>query len=80
MINRYYILPLPNEHSALWSIVVEKKETVRKNLLGNKMIVKLYSGDDRQHGILNGFTEYTHEGILTYLAEHSAEWQEDING
>lgn len=80
MNNRYYILPYPNVNSAIWDIVVESPATLRTNLQGNKCIVKLHSGDDRQHNILNGFTEYTREGILTYLAENSAQWNEDING
>lgn len=79
MENRYYILPYPNINSAIWDIVVESPATLRTNLIGNKCVVKLYMGDERQHNILNGFTEYDHQGILTYLAENSAEWNEDIN-
>ena len=76
--NRYYILPLPNDHSQLWSIVVEDKDTVRKNLLENKMIVKLYKTDIKNHPMLNAFTEYSHEEILQYLIDNSSEWSEQI--
>jgi len=76
--NRYYILPLPNDHSQLWSIVVEDKDTVRKNLLENKMIVKLYKTDIKNHPMLNGFTEYSYEEILQYLIDNSSEWSEQI--
>jgi len=78
MNNRYYILPYPNVNSAIWDIVVESPETLRTNLQGNKCIVKLYSGDEIDHQLLSGFTEYTHEGILTYLQENASEWSEEI--
>jgi len=58
--NRYYILPLPNDHSQLWNFVVEDANTVRKNLAETKMIVKLYKGDETDHPLLNGFQERTH--------------------
>ena len=76
--NRYYILPLPNDHSQLWNIVVEDANTVRKNLLENKMIVKLYKGDEDNHPMLNGFTEYSNEEILQYLIDNASEWSEEI--
>jgi hypothetical protein len=76
--NRYYILPLPNDHSQLWSIVVEDSDTVRKNLAENKMIVKLYKGDEESHPILNGFQERTHTEMLQYLIDNDAEWNEPI--
>ena len=78
MKNRYYILPLPNDHSQLWSLVVEDESTVRKNLAKNKMIVKLYKGDEDSHPMLNGFTEYSHTEILQYLIDNDAEWNEPI--
>lgn len=73
--NRYFILPNPNPHSSLWDIVVEREDTIRTNLLGNKMVVKLYVGDTANHPILNGITEYTHSEILTEL--NSPEWVDD---
>lgn len=76
MINRYYILPLPNNHSSLWDIVVEDETTVRKNNLQTKMVVKLPIGDNEQHPILNGIKEYTHEDILVEMAK--AEWTSNI--
>jgi hypothetical protein len=78
MTNRYYVLPLPNDHSQLWSIVVEEESTVRKNLAENKMIVKLYKGDTENHPMLNGFQEQTHTEILQYLIDNKAEWSEPI--
>ena len=76
--NRYYVLPLPNDHSQLWSIVVEDANTVRKNLAENKMIVKLYKGDEENHPMLNGFQERTHAEMLQYLIDNDAEWNEPI--
>lgn len=76
MTNRYYILPLPNDHSALWDIVVEEEDTVRKNIAGNKMVIKLYKGDEASHPILNGRPEYTHSEILVEMVK--PEWTEDL--
>lgn len=76
MTNIYYILPLPNDHSSLWDIVVEKESTVRKNIAENKMVVKLYKGDDTNYPILNGRTKYTHSGILVEMDK--PEWSETI--
>ena len=76
MNNRYYILPYPNVNSAIWDIIVETPETLRTNLQGNFCVVKLYIGDETQHPILNGFTEYTHEEILVEMT--TPEWQEEI--
>lgn len=76
--NRYFIFPLPNSHSKLWDIVVQDENTVRKNLLETKMIVKLYTGDEENHPMLNGIQEYTHTEILQYLEDNSNEWQEEI--
>jgi len=76
MNNRYYILPYPNINSKIWDIIVESPETLRTNLQGNFCVVKLYIGDERQHGILNGFTEYTHTEILAEMA--TPEWQQEI--
>lgn len=75
MLNRYYILPLPNDHSKLWDLVVEKSITVRENLLKNKMIVKLYKLDESNHSILNGVKEYTHDEILQYLKDNKSRWR-----
>lgn len=75
-LNRYYILPVPNNHSQLWDIVVGTEETQRYNNLNNKMVVKLYMGDDTNHAILNGFTEYTHAEIITEL--EGSEWNNEI--
>lgn len=66
-------MPVPNNHSQLWDIVVGTEETQRYNNQGNKMIVKLYVDDEQNHQILNGFTEYTHAEILEVL--QSSEWQ-----
>ena len=76
--NRYYILPAPNDHSQVWAVVVEAYATVRKNLIGNKMIVKLHKGDETNHPMLNAFTEYSHAEILQYLIDNDAEWNEPI--
>jgi hypothetical protein len=76
--SRYFIFPLPNSHSKLWDIVVQDENTVRKNLLETKMIVKLYMGDEENHPMLNGIQEYTHTEILQYLEDNSNEWQEEI--
>lgn len=78
MNNRYYILPFPNVNSKIWDIVVQKPETLRTNIQGNKCVVKLYKGDETQHQALNGFTEYDHAGILNYLEVNKAEWTEEI--
>lgn len=78
MNRRYFILPYPNVNSAIWDIVVQKPETLRSNLIGNKCIVKLFTGDDKQHQILKGFTEYNHEGIINYLEVNKSEWTEEI--
>lgn len=78
MNRRYFILPYPNVNSAIWDIVVQKPETLRSNLIGNKCIVKLFTGDDKQHQVLNGFTEYNHEGIINYLEVNKSEWTEEI--
>jgi hypothetical protein len=78
MTNRYYILPNPSTSSEIWSIVVEAEATVRTNLQGNKMIVKLPEGDETKHPILNGRTEYTHSEMLQYLVDNDAEWNEPI--
>lgn len=76
MNNRYYILPYPNVNSAIWDIVVESPATLRTNLQGNKCVVKLFMGDDRQHQMLNGFTEYTRSEILVEMAK--PEWTEEL--
>ena len=76
MNNRYYILPYPNVQSAIWDIIVEDPATLRTNLLGNFCVVKLYMGDETDHPILNGFTEYTHTEILVEMAK--PEWTEEI--
>lgn len=76
MNNRYYILPYPNVQSAIWDIVVEEPATLRTNLQGNKCVVKLYIGDENDHQMLNGFTEYTHEEVLVEMAK--PEWTEEI--
>ena len=76
MTNKYYILPLPPDNSQVWDIVVEDESTVRKNLQGNKMIVKLYEDDEVSHPILNGRQEYNHEEILQYLADNTEDWNE----
>lgn len=76
MNNRYYILPYPNVQSAIWDIIVEEPATLRTNLQGNFCVVKLYSGDEQQHQLLNGFTEYNHTEILALMA--SPEWNEEI--
>lgn len=73
--NRYFILPCPNENSSIWDIVVQDESKVRKNLAGTKMVVKLCKGDDANHAMLNGKQEYTHEEILQEL--NTAEWQTD---
>ena len=72
MRNRYFILPFPNVNSAIWDIVVESPDTIRKNLQGNKCIVKLYLGDERQHSILAGAQELTHQEA--YELVRTADW------
>jgi hypothetical protein len=79
MTNRYYVLPLPNDHSNLWTLIVEDANTVRKNLLQTKMIVKLYEGDETNHPMLNGVQEYTHTEIKQYLIDNDSEWNEPID-
>lgn len=74
--NRYYILPYPNVNSGIWDIVVESPATLRTNLAGTFCVVKLYSGDEQQHPLLNGFTEYNHTEILVEMA--TPEWTEEI--
>lgn len=76
MNNRYFILPYPNVHSAVWDIVVESPATLRTNNIGNFCVVKLYVGDQTDHPILNGFPEYDHAGILVEMAK--PEWTEEI--
>lgn len=76
MNNRYFILPYPKVQSAIWDIVAEEPATLRTNNRGNFCVVKLYTGDERKHGILNGFTEYTHTEILAEMA--TPEWQQEI--
>ena len=76
MNNRYFILPYPNVQSAVWDIVVESPATLRTNLIGNFCVVKLYMGDETDHPILNGFTEYTHAEIRVEMAK--PEWSEEI--
>lgn len=71
MNNRYFILPYPNIQSEIWDIVVESPATLRTNVQGNFCVVKLYSGDETDHPILNGFTEYTHAEILVEMAKPS---------
>ena len=72
MNNRYFILPYPNVNSGIWNIVVEEPATLRTNVQGNFCVVKLYSGDETDHPLLNGFTEYTHAEILVEMAK--PEW------
>lgn len=72
MTNRYFILPFPNVNSAIWDIIVEKPETLRTNLQGNKCVIKLNIGDTSNHGILKAFKEYTHEEILQEMNKN--EW------
>jgi hypothetical protein len=74
MNNRYFILPYPNVQSAVWDIVVEEPATLRTNNIGNFCVVK-YSGDETEHPILNGFTEYTRAEILVEMAK--PEWVEE---
>ena len=76
MNNRYFILPYPNVQSAIWDIVVEEPATLRTNVQGNFCVVKLYMGDETDHPLLNGFTEYTHAEILVEMAK--PEWTEEI--
>ena len=78
MTNRYYILPIPNDYSKLWNLVVEESTTVRKNLSQNKMIVKLYSADKANHPVFNGIKEYTHTEIRQYLEDNKSTWSEII--
>lgn len=61
MENKYYILPFPNQHSSLWTIVVENESTVTKLENGTKIIVKLPLGDNKNHAILNGLTPLTQQ-------------------
>ena len=72
MENRYFILPYPNINSGIWDLIVEEPETLRTNNAGNKCVVKLYKGDNEDHSLLNGFTEYTHTQILSELK--GSEW------
>jgi len=72
--NRYFILPFPNVNSAIWDIVVEVPSSVRTNKIGNKCIIKLHAGDNATHQMMNGFQEYTHQGIIDYLKTNSNEW------
>lgn len=76
MNRRYFILPYPNVNSAIWDIVLESPDTLRTNIQGNFCVVKLFEGDNQQHQVLNGFTEYNHEGILSEMAK--PEWTEEI--
>lgn len=73
--NRYFILPYPNVNSAIWDIVVESPSTLRTNLQGNKCIVKLYLGDEMQHGILNGAEELTHSEAVERM--RTIEWEKE---
>lgn len=77
--NYYYILPLPNDHASIWDKVVQTSETVRKNLQGNKMIVKLFINDNQNYTVFNGRTKYTNSEILQYLEDNSSEWNETID-
>lgn len=70
--NRYFILPYPNINSSIWNLIVEDPATLRTNLIGNFCVVKLYEGDEQDHPLLNGFTEYTHSEILAEMAK--PEW------
>lgn len=76
IINTYFILPLPNNHSTLWSVVVENANTVRKNNQQTKMIIKVPVGTTETHPILNGVQSYTHAEILTELQK--TEWKSNI--
>jgi hypothetical protein len=73
--NRYFILPYPNLNSGIWDLIVEEPTTLTTNLQGNFCVVKLYKGDEADHALLNGFTEYTHEEILVEMAK--PEWTDN---
>lgn len=79
MNNRYFTLPYPNINSAIWDLIVESPETLRTNLQGNKCIIKLYAGDEQDHQLLNGFTEYTHTEILQYLVDNTEDWNTELD-
>lgn len=73
--NRYFIVNIPNPNmEQIYNIAVQGASTIRKNLAGDKGIVKLYCDDTDNHGILNGYTEYTHAEIRQYLKDNSADW------
>lgn len=75
MKNRYFILPVPNKNSSIWDIVVEDINTIKKNIQGNKCMVKLYLGDERQHNILVGAEELTYEQAHELI--RSSEWKNE---
>lgn len=71
ILNKYFILPNPNGNSAIWDIVLQTPESVRTNVQGNKMVVKLPVGID-SHPLLNAYPSYTHEEIRIEMAK--TEW------
>lgn len=68
--NRRWCIVLTTDKANIdFTQVIENESTLRYSLDGTKFIVKY---DGPQPSSLSGYTEYTHQQILTTLAE--SEW------
>jgi hypothetical protein len=66
---RWCIVLTTDKNNIDFSQVIENADTLRYSLDGTKFIVKY---DGSQPSTLTGYTEYTHQEILSILA--GAEW------
>jgi hypothetical protein len=70
LVNRYWCIVLTVDKENIdFSEVIENPETLRYSLDGTKFIVKY---DNEKPLTLNGYTEYTHQEILSILS--GPEW------
>jgi hypothetical protein len=75
MLNRYFILTVPNENmTQIYDLIIGDESTQRYSLDGSKIVIKLPVGDNENHGILQNAIEYTHEQIRLEMA--GPEWTE----
>ena len=72
--NRYFIVNIPNANmSQIYALAVQDSLTIAKSNDGKKGIIKLFIGDEANHGILQNSIEYNHAEII--IEKQKPEWQ-----
>lgn len=73
--NRYFIVNASDTNlDDIIDITVGILATKRTNVDGSKIVVKLYKNDHTNHSVLQTYTEYDHDGILSEIS--TSEWND----